>query len=375
MPTVGPAFDVPTAGTIAIGLLAVALILLIVAGGIRHFLAPFLAFGHYVYARTLQNPADKLRNRRLRMFSEYLESRLYNLEVKELWRDRRFVELEAEVEIESHEGSVVRRESSLSVALTQSRGRLILLLGEPGTGKTVTLRHAAHSMLRRVKTSPRLDVVIPVYVDLSLWKPIGQPSAKALEEYVLLSMRRAADRDVDHFLDEEFQRLLTQGSWVFLLDSFDSIPAIRTSGAPSDVVEEYANAVYTFAYGLHACRTVLASRPIELMYRPLKSLQFTILALTERRKREFLRRADLPTAVRDSLEKALDASEPLLQKFLERPIFMEMWCSYARERLIMLTSAHQLLRTHLQPRLEGSTQYSTNDSAILTQGYEGYLRI
>src|SRR5262249_28599866 len=105
-------------------------------------------------------PAARRRRFR-RRFAEHLANELRQLALQEEWRDDKYAELEAEVEIERRRhwlafGRQARhqveleREPSLSRALQRSRDRRILIEGEPGSGKSVALRHVAWQLADRV---------------------------------------------------------------------------------------------------------------------------------------------------------------------------------------------------------------------------------
>ena len=137
--------------------------------------------------------------------------RLNNLEQ---WSDHRFAELEAEVETEGSRTSSFRpsrggslsRERSLSKALGRSRERLVLLEGEPGAGKSVALRHLALEMARKAMRARRADQTIPVYINLKeLTRPgIDSIRPELIRDLVLRSLNRANNRDVEDFLDGNF---------------------------------------------------------------------------------------------------------------------------------------------------------------------------
>lgn len=62
--------------------------------------------------------------------------------------------------------SGIRRESSLATALQKSTERLVLVQGEPGSGKSVALRHVAYQLADKASYERRLDTKLPVYVNL-----------------------------------------------------------------------------------------------------------------------------------------------------------------------------------------------------------------
>jgi transcriptional regulator of acetoin/glycerol metabolism len=95
---------------------------------------------------------------RRQRFANFLQTEIRRIDLLEEWRDYRYTELEAEVEAEGDrtisrilpflptETGDIRREKSLSRALRTSRERLVVVEGDPGSGKSVALRHVAEEM-------------------------------------------------------------------------------------------------------------------------------------------------------------------------------------------------------------------------------------
>ena len=164
------------------------------------------------------NREQKRHTQRRRNFAGFIESEIERLGRQEEWKDYRFAELEAEVEAEGNRrifsvvpflkrtNSSLRREKSLSKAISSSQERLILVEGEPGSGKSIALRHVATMMAARAKNAHNANSIIPIYVNLKeLGRPDGMPIDRNLIRYfVLKSLTRINDRDIDKFLDDEF---------------------------------------------------------------------------------------------------------------------------------------------------------------------------
>jgi predicted NACHT family NTPase len=105
--------------------------------------------------------AQKKRLRDRQRFANHIEQEIRQLNSREEWKDYRFTELEAEVEAEGKRLRLLplpfirstrrglRREQSLSKALELSGERLILLAGDPGSGKSIALRHVAEKLALR----------------------------------------------------------------------------------------------------------------------------------------------------------------------------------------------------------------------------------
>ena len=102
--------------------------------------------------------------------------------------------------------------------------------GEPGSGKSVALRHVVQKMAARAKKSRSLKSTIPIYVNLKeLERAEGEAIDRSLiESFVKKVLARSNDRDVERFLDEQFSSGIEDGTWFFLFDSFDEIPRRST---------------------------------------------------------------------------------------------------------------------------------------------------
>jgi transcriptional regulator with GAF, ATPase, and Fis domain len=113
-----------------------------VVGGLRWLIAAL---------KKRQARGDKRRAaKRGRFASAIMAAQVARISELEEWRDERFAEMDAEVEMHGHatrgvlrrrRRDTIRRVSSLSVALEESTDQIVLLEGEPGSGKSVALRH------------------------------------------------------------------------------------------------------------------------------------------------------------------------------------------------------------------------------------------
>ncbi len=230
-----------------------------------------------------QNLVQRMRNRdpetRRRIgprqrFAGHIEREMERIGSNEEWGDYKFTELEAEVEAEGHQrapsvipfltrvNSGLRRETSLSKALKSSSERLILVEGEPGSGKTIALRHVAQTMATEAKRNQSPQSIIPIYVNLKeLERHDGEDVDRNLiESFILKSINRANDRRIEEFMEDEFKLGQEEGTWFFLFDSFDELPDILSSTESDATITSYGNAIYDFLHGLNQCRGVIASR-------------------------------------------------------------------------------------------------------------------
>ncbi len=220
------------------------------------------------------NQEEKRHIKRRQKFAEHIEYEIRRLGRDEDWNDDRFAELEAEVNANGRRRirSIVpflrrtrdglRREKSLSRALAASIERIILIEGEPGSGKSVALRHVAQKMAKEARKIRSMRSIIPIYVNLKgLERTDGVAVDRNLiEDFVLKSLKRSNDRDVEEFLDDEFHTGMQEGTWFFLFDSFDELPEILSSTEADSKIKQYRDAIDDFLHGMNKCRGVIASR-------------------------------------------------------------------------------------------------------------------
>ena len=307
----------------------------------------------FTQIRTLFFNSD--RNQRTverRRFAGHLEDRLKSLNERESWDDNRFAELEAEVEAPEREGPFawlpkrrmprVRRQR-LSRALEQSRARLILLQGEPGSGKSVALRHVALTMARRTQT----DVSkLPVYVNLKLLRPkTGQSIDRNLIADFVRRELGGPNTDIHGYVEREFEAGLKNGRWVFLFDSFDELPDVLASTDADEVVASYAKAIYEFLHGMNRCRGIIASR----LFRGPKSLpwtEFRVAPLDRARRLELIDRANLTQKDRQALVLWMDGPEAP-ERELSNPMFVGLLCAQVKSGSAVPQSAHRVYEDYV----------------------------
>jgi hypothetical protein len=327
--------------------------------GLYWMLAALIPLSPFPLTRGASETRYRLDQRRL--FARHVQSQLQLLATREDWRDERFADLEAEVEMEGRQRTkrwlpnsysksvLLRREKSLSRALERSVEPLIVLEGDPGAGKSVALRHLAERLADKARSSRDLSE-IPLYINLKEFRPERRPvDSQSVYDFILASINRVNDRDVERFLDEEFDRGLRDGSWVILLDSFDEIPDILSSTEADNVVEEYALAIHSFLFGMHGSRAIIASRE----FRGPKTFRvprFHIMSLSGRRQADLIRRSGLHPDDARIVQGGLATADAEIRQAASNPMFLGLICEYARTNNRFPDNSHSVYESYLTQR-------------------------
>ncbi len=205
----------------------------------------------------------------LQSLGQVLRMDLDRIDRETAWTAANFEPLDAFVEIK-RKGRMKRTVAKLLDAIRADRkSRAFLVLGDPGSGKSVALRKLARNLLAEINDTGR----VPVYVDLKEWRPalLPGPEAPALDrqllQFIETNTLERCDIYASDFLNEKvgddtrFASMVKQGRFFFILDSFDEIPAILNRDDPeSDVIECVSLAVYKFLCTGPEARGILASR-------------------------------------------------------------------------------------------------------------------
>ncbi len=182
------------------------------------------------------------------------------------WSDGRFVELEAELE-EASDTGVRRRATSLVKALRNTKGReVVLVLGEPGSGKSVAMRRLTATLLESAAKTGEL----PVYLNLREWdcprdwSPTALPDAvevsKDLWGWAKAQLQQRIGGAPPTFVDSFAETMRKEGRLFFVLDSFDEISALLDLPKENPLVERIANGVHHLLTADCGARGVIASR-------------------------------------------------------------------------------------------------------------------
>lgn len=198
----------------------------------------------------------------LMSFSRTLKIDLDKTDNETNWSAELFTPLDAEVEIVSGYYRRKKVTDLIKAIRSDKHSRVFLVLGEPGSGKSVSLRKLCSDMLKEVSTTGR----VPVYINLREWVLDNQwdekcpPKVEQLQQFIINNLTERLDVFGKEFVDKYFEKMIENGRVFFILDSFDEIPAVLDVDERSWLIKELSGVIYTFLAGTHESRGILSSR-------------------------------------------------------------------------------------------------------------------
>jgi NACHT domain len=203
---------------------------------------------------------------RWKQVCEALETHIRDIDRDTNWSSEYYTPLEAEVEIKTSTGKQ-KIVGDLLKAIKTSNDRLFLLIGDPGSGKSVAMRKLCLEILQEEKLLS--EKRIPIYVNLKEWVmktdwKKEKPTVKDLEAFVKNTLRK--ERFIKDFFDKHFDVLNENGYLFFVLDSFDEIPQILGVAAGSKLIDHLTEVCRDFLRGAKDARSkgILSSREFRM---------------------------------------------------------------------------------------------------------------
>ncbi|SMY33236.1 NACHT domain-containing protein [Photobacterium andalusiense] len=182
---------------------------------------------------------------RLKNAMDALADDMHSINKQTNWSGSFFTNLDAEVYIKTRSGRT-KKVSNLLKALKRKSGRAFLVLGEPGSGKSVALRKLSVDLLKEVNAVNK----IPLYINLkewnnTNWSETSPPTEDELYEFVKDNVARR-DRAISIFVDQYFDRLYEKRKLFFIFDSFDEIPQVMNVDDNSMLIDQLSAVLYKF---------------------------------------------------------------------------------------------------------------------------------
>ncbi|MCB9298005.1 MAG: NACHT domain-containing protein [Lewinellaceae bacterium] len=193
-------------------------------------------------------------------FRESLLRRLEVLDRETHWNPEDYLHINALAHQQKGK-SFQKKAVSLDKAILKNRDTpSFLIIGEPGSGKSVALRELARKLLGAGQGEQ-----IPLYINLrdwyttENWAPGQPPGPESLEGFILSSLLEGQPPATQAFIRRHYRELYRRGRFFFLFDSFDETPAVIDSYEHSPLIDKLSEVIYL--YGLDGGnRLLLASR-------------------------------------------------------------------------------------------------------------------
>lgn len=141
--------------------------------------------------------------------------------------------------------------------------RVYLVLGDPGSGKSVSLRKLCADLLKESLITGKT----PVYINLKTWKNDDKqwscdnlPTDNDLRAYVKKEVYSGGVYSTDDFLDEYYEKMLEDGRWYFVFDSFDEMPCLMSGEKNTVLINRISSLIYNFLTAPNQSGGIVASR-------------------------------------------------------------------------------------------------------------------
>jgi hypothetical protein len=296
---------------------------------------------------------------KLQTFCITLADHLRRIDQETSWSPEYYVRLDAEVEVQSSTLSVSARKVTdlLSAVKGDKQSRTFLVLGDPGSGKSVALRKLAQEMLREVRHRER----VPIYVNLREWLPAAsqggehrwteerRPSVKELTDFIIGNVKARGDLFTEEFVDTYFLKMWEHGRLFFILDSFDEIPQLLDVPEGSWLIDELGTVIWRVVAGNAESRGILASR---FFRRPTATFDaaktLELRPFSEEKIAQALERFPRFTA---ELQRQLFRDRADLMPIARNPFLMTLLGGWVEENGALPASHAAIYESHVRRRL------------------------
>ena len=285
-------------------------------------------------------------------FCDVLRKRIEKLNTDANWDEHLFVPIEAEVEVVSRNRRKRRYEDLLRCLKKTRRGCTVyLVLGDPGAGKSVSMRKLCLELLKETKRTGKT----PVYINLKQWTRNWNqkrlPDQDDLIEFVEQQLREDGNFLTDEFLDQYFKRMLEDGRWYFVFDSFDEMPCLMGEGNNQPIINHISRLLFEFLTGPNQSGGVIASR---LYKAPSDALGATVtLRIQEFTDVKIKTMLDKYLVHTKGIIRELFGKREYLVSICRNPFYLTLLINYIREKGVDLPKDQiTLYRNFVESRLK-----------------------
>ncbi len=207
-----------------------------------------------------------------------------------------------------------------------------LVLGNPGSGKSVALRKLCLDLLKTVTITKR----IPVYIDLGKWNGLWTALNPPKMEDLICFIKQTITDDINSTglsmdMTYIFDEMLEKGRWLFVFDSFDEIPCLMGTGNNQMLIATISKLIHDFLTNGKQGGGIVASR-----YNYNKELQDSLAAKVKLEIKEFddIR---IKTMLNNYLNNAFDVVDKLFREredlvaLCRNPFYLSLLIGYIRD--------------------------------------------
>ncbi len=306
---------------------------------------------------------------RLKSYCNFLARDLDKIDQETNWSSDLFTPLDAEVEINSATRRTQKIKDMLKAIRANQKSKAFLVLGDPGSGKSVALRKLCRDLLSEVGKTGK----VPIYINLKEWEteePWSEeipPKSEQLYNFVLNNLKERGDIFANKFLDQYFEKMFETGRIFLILDSFDEIPAVLDADESSWIVDQLSTIIYNCIAGAHESRGVLASR----MYRrPTQKFNAeTKLEIRPFTENKIIENIKKQLSAGESLVQTLFKDHPALVPIARNPFSNALILNFYEEQGRLPVNQAEIYETYIHRRLKDCEakikQKKLNEESIL----------
>jgi hypothetical protein len=205
---------------------------------------------------------EKTYKERFISFCNFLGDDLRKIDRETNWSIEYFTPLDAEVEVQSGSKRLKKVTDLLNAIKADRLSRVFLVLGDPGSGKSVSLRKLSRELLQESEETGK----VPLYINLREWETQQEwtednpPTVEELYQFVVNNLKARGDIFINEFIDKYFKKMFEHGRLFIILDSFDEIPAVMDVSENSWLIDKLSDVIHRFLAGANESRGILASR-------------------------------------------------------------------------------------------------------------------
>ncbi len=283
------------------------------------------------------------------------------------WSTQFFTPLDAEVEVYTN-NKTHKITTDLLNAIKKSKARLFLVLGDPGSGKSVALRKLCQDLLHESDQTGK----IPVYINLKewiidkRWDANNPPTVNQIQQFVIENLK-SRDIVTSRFFEDYYDKLYEAGRLYFVLDSFDEIPSVLEESENSELIQQLSRVVFKFLKGARSedSQGILASRNFR---KPTKEFQVdTTLTIRPFSEKSIIKSFKLRGRHEEAFLKTLFKDYPELVPVARNPFSATLIAEYAENNENNLPATQSEMYSSYINRTLTDCQHKIKQSRITIQ--------